>query len=349
MASMDKNNLLLLSDTLVPDLFIYHHMTNLSKEAICVYLYFVANGSSELSEASIIELSLFDKQTTEMAIAELIASGLFTKLSNNKFTLVDIKKNEVDSYCAAVIARGGAELSDLDLSPLKKERDDLCDSISKSIYAGKMGYIFYRIVDKCLFDYEFETIVIYSLFDTAKDRKIQYQYKQVEKLAEEWHKLGIKDANSLSSILEKESRSKELIQVVGRITRKRVDAFDIERINKWVELGFSNELIEFAFRSNSYRTSLRTKDVDDTLTKWIEAGVTTLEAATKYESEQHKENKRKYNRSKNSNNTSNYRTGAEAGLVATSESPVSNLNSDNQEDSGVNDILNMFGGFDEDN
>lgn len=349
MASIDKDKSLLLSDTLVPDLFIYHYMTNLTKEAICVFLYFVSNGSSKMTEDEINEISLFDKQTTEIAIAELIASGLMSKLPTGEFILVDIKKNEVDSYCASIIARGGAELSDLELSPLKKERDDLCDSISKSIYAGKMGYIFYRIVDKCLFDYEFETIVIYSLFDTAKERKMQYNYKQVEKLAEEWHKNGIKDANSLSSVLEKENRSKELIQIVGRITRKRVDAFDIERINKWVDLGFSTELIEFAFRSNSYRSTLRTKDVDDTLTKWVEAGINTLEAATKFESEQHKENKRKYNRNK-ANGTSNYRTGAEAGLVVQSDVAESvKVDSDSQEDSGVNDILNMFGGLDEDN
>ena len=42
----NKNNPLLLSDTAVPDLFIYYHLMNLSKEAIALYLCILSAGES---------------------------------------------------------------------------------------------------------------------------------------------------------------------------------------------------------------------------------------------------------------------------------------------------------------
>lgn len=344
MAVSDKSNSLLLSDTLVPDLFIYQHMINLTKEAIVIYMIMISGGKSSYSEKSIVEASLMDKNTTTAAISELISSGILSKDSKGDFVLVDLKKIEVDSYCSALIARGGADLNDLELSPLHAERESLCDSISKSIYGGKMGYIFYRIVDKCLFEYGFETFVIYSLFDIAKERKIQYNYKDVEKLAAEWHKKGIKDSESLNVVFENESKTKEIVKLVGRLTRTRVDGLDMEKIEKWVSLGLSVELIELAFRSNKYRDSLRTKDVDDTLSNWLANGITTTDAAVLYEEEQHKENKRKYTKRKNSDPS--YRTGKDAGLtVAPSDdnSKAGETVPAPADDDAVNDILNLFG------
>ena len=46
----------------------------------------------------------------------------------------------------------------------EKQRKILAESISKSFYNGEMPYIFYRLIDKCLFEYKFETEVVYQLF-----------------------------------------------------------------------------------------------------------------------------------------------------------------------------------------
>ncbi|MCQ2467899.1 MAG: DnaD domain protein [Clostridia bacterium] len=345
MAMNNNNNSLLLSDTLVPDLFIYHHMMSLTKEAISVYLYIASSGKCKFSEAECTDISLLDKETTKIAIAELIASGLIARDKDGDFTLVDLKKAEVDQYCASVVARGGADISGLELSPMQEERNNLCDSISKSIYAGKMGYVFYRIVDTCLFTYGFETFVIYSLFDMAKEKKIHYDYKKVEKMASDWHKNGIKDSESLNRVLENEARIQEIIKTIGKLTRRRVDGVDIEKITNWVALGFSKELIELAYRSNKYRDFVKTKDVDDTLTKWLEAGIKTAEEAMKFEEEQHAENKRKYK--KNKGKDSNYRTGAEAGITIEDTVAIEEDTDPKSDDSAMNDILNMFGDDDD--
>ena len=297
MSYLSDENPLLLTDTAVEDLFICQYMTGLTMAAICIYLLLKMDGTGKYTEKEILERSVFEDQATKEAVAELIAAGLITKNRNNKFVFVDIKKVEVESYCASVIAKGGAELADLELSPLKKQRDNLCSSINKTIYAGKIGWNFYGVVDKCLYTYKFESIVIYRLFEEAKERKIQYNIHAVEKLAKEWDQKGIRTADKLDEVLNASKMTKELTDLVGKLTRKRANALDLERIEKWASLGVTPELAEFAFRSNEYR-GVNTMNVDETLSNWIYAGVTTVEEATKYENERHKENSRKYKNSK---------------------------------------------------
>ena len=343
MSGTDLNELLL-SDTSIEDLFICQYMAGLSKEAICIYLLLKMDGKGKYSKKDIDERSFFQKQETEEAMAELIAAGLLAKNRSDSFVFVDIKKEEIDSYCAGVIARGGADISELELSPLKKQRDDLCSSISKTVYAGKMGYVFYRLVDRCLFRYEFESIVIYKLFLEAKERKFQYDYRAVEKTAEDWNKKGIKTAEDVDRILKNKQEIDKVVKLVGKLSRSKVNEFDIERIERWVDLGLSTDLIEFAYRSNEYR-GITTKNVDETLNNWVIAGVNTVEEASKYESELHKENAKKY-KGRKTREISGGRTGSEAGITYVGNSETEDKASSKK---GNTDIFDMFGGEEDEN
>ena len=93
-------------------------------------------------------------------------------------------------------------------------------------------------------------------------------------------------------------------------------------------------------------------DVETTLTKWVSSGVKDIDDATKFEEEQHKENKRKATRRKGTTGAS-WRTGAEAGIGETQvEAPKAQAVSkeDDPDDSNIpDDILDMFGDSDEDN
>ena len=335
---------LLLSDTSIEDLFICQYMARLSKEAICIYLLLKMDGKGKYSKKDVEERSIFSKQETEEAMAELISAGLLAKNKSDNFVFVDIKKEEIDSYCSGVIARGGADISDLELSPLKKERDDLCNSISKTVYAGKMGYVFYRLVDRCLFRFEFESIVIYKLFLEAKDRKFQSDYRAVEKMAEDWNKKGIRTAEDVDKILKNKQEVEKVIKLVGKLSRSHVNDFDIERIERWVDLGLNTDLIEYAYRANEYR-GITTKNVDETLSNWVLAGIKTVEEASKYETELHKENTKKY-KGRKSKDISGGRSGSEAGITYVGNSEEKDKDSAGKE---TKDIFDLFGGDEDEN
>lgn len=333
---------LLLTDTPVEDVFIRQYMSRLSKDAICLYLMLKSFAVSSFSDKKAEDLSpLYSKETKE-ALAELVAAGLLTRNKDNEFVFIDLKKVEVDAYCSAKIAAGGADLSELEMSPLKKECDMMCDSISKNMYGGKMGYLFYRLVDRCLYEYGFETLVIYKLFEVARDNKKQYDYKTVEKMAEEWNRKGYKTADKLDAFLEEDRRVNALISMVGRLTRKRVNEFDIERIRQWVMSGFSDELVEYAMRRSEFK-GVGTKNADEILKNWMLAGVSTVDAAVEYETELHNENARKYNSNKRKK-TGSRRSGNEAGIKVTEEQAETAPAA--AEDDFI-DILDIFGGNDD--
>ena len=333
---------LLLSDTAVEDLFIRQYMIDLSKNAICLYLLLKSFSLDSFEAGFVQEFSMTGREETELALAELVSAGLLTRDRKNRFVFVDLKQIEIDAYCARRIAAGGADLSELEMSPLKEERDKLCDAISKNIYAGKMGYVFYRIVDKCLNQYGFDSLVVYKLFETAKENKKQYLYGEVDKLAEEWNRKGYKTEEGLSGYLALNEKVKRITAVVGRITRKRVNEFDIERITRWVETGINEDMIEYAF-SRTENIGVNTANADKILTTWITAGVNDLAEAQRYEKELYAENKKKYESRKRRGKMSR-RSGVEAGITVVDEKPAV----DDKDDEGVVDILGIFGEEDED-
>ena len=119
----------------------------------------------------------------------------------------------------------------------------------------------------------------------------------------------------------------------------------------------SEALIKRAFDDNLFRTHLAMKNIHDTLTKWNEHGIRTLEAAEKFCKEEHNANIRKAARKSSSSKTV-WKTGAEAKTVwktkAEAEIDITDNNTDKEtqttnensisEDSGIpSDILDMFG------
>ena len=145
-----------------------------------------------------------------------------------------------------------------------------------------------------------------------------------------------------------------MVKLCNSLLRKRLNALEIERVTSWAnDLDATKELVTLAFKENEFRSNLTLKNVGDTLTKWHDHGITTAEEAAKFSEAEHKENKRKATRRK-ANTGSSWRTGAEAGISdSKTEEPakVTEASKDTKEEDNENipdDILNMFGGPDED-
>jgi DNA replication protein DnaD len=238
----------------------------------------------------------------------------------------------------------------------EKERKILADSISSTFYQGELPYIFYRLIDKCLYEYKFDGRVCYKLFEEGYEQSIHRSLQQMEKMARDWYDKGYTDIKSLEKQLEINKRTKKLIKLTGKLMRKRLNGLDIERVTGWAEeLDATEELVTLAFKANDFRSNLTLKNVGDTLTKWHDLGIKTAEEAAKYNEEEHQENKRKATRRK-ANNGSVWRTGEEAGLAE--NSPEENASDKGSEDKKEDitpsddiipdDILDMFGDSDED-
>ncbi len=338
---------LLINDSLLPDIFLVRYAQELSKNALLVYLWLNMTGDkNSFNEETVKKFKIIPDDEISKTLAELMASGLINR-KDKIYSFDDIKAREVEEYVQAQKAKGG----DPDLTGLKsdeQERKTLADSISKTFYQGELPYIFYRLIDKCLYEYKFDSIVCYKLFEEGYDQSIHRSNIQMENRAREWFEKGYTDIKSLEKQLEIDKRTKKLIKLTGSLMRKRLNGLDIDRVKSWAEdLGATEELVTLAFKENEFRSNLTLKNVGDTLTKWHDQGIKTAEDAARFSEEEHKENKRKATRRK-ANTGSVWATGEEAGLVNKSEQPKAeepknDKASEDKDDDGPDDILNMFG------
>lgn len=356
MANVSDELSLLIGDVTIPEIFVVQYMEQLNKNAAYLYMWLkLAFGNLNFTEEQAFKSAPYSESDIRESLAELIQVGLLL-LKNNTYTFVDLKKREVNSYCKAVAALG-INPDTLQLTADEETRNVLASSINKSCFNGKMAYCYYALIDKCIGEYDFSNEVVYYLFEIAKQKRIQYQYSSMCRLAEEWYKQGIISVDKVDMYLKREEDVAKMSKLVGKLTRKRLNEFDLNRIRKWViDYKFQPELVEYAFRVNEYRGNLTTQIVEDTLALWLENGINSVESATVFEDEKHKENKRKA--SKRKNKTTGWKTGAEAGISGETgdneESSVENvqalqsdISSDVQDEN--DDILNLFEDEDEDN
>ena len=350
----DDFSRLLVNDSLLPDIFLVRYAHNLSKNALLLYLWLNMTGDKKGFDESVIKkYKIIPDEDIDKAIAELMSAGLVDR-KDKIFIFDDLKAREVEEYVQAQKAR----ITDPDavLSSDEKERNTLAESISKTFYLGKLPYIFYRLIDKCLYEYKFEGMVVYKLFEEGYEQNIYRSNILMENKALEWYQKGYTDSKSLEKHLEISSRTTKLVKLCGKILRRRLNELDIERVSKWAEdLDATEELVTLAFRENEFRSNITLKNVGDTLTKWHDQGIKTADEAVRFCEEEHKENKRKASRKK-SNTGSSWRTGAEAGIgedpkpkAAQEPKEEAKDTKDTQEDDIPDDILDMFGDSDEDN
>lgn len=291
---------LLLSDTIVPDLFISEYMSALSGTAIQAYLYLLmttAHGKN-VGEREIAARFSISTDDAKGALAELSLSGLIESGEKGKFLLTDIKGVEVDSY----IARTGKdqEKEAESISPLNQARDELARSIEKTFFHGSMAYKWYREVDILLFEYGFEPDVVYMLFQSLYDNKQLKAVAQMKEKALLWHSRGIRTTKELSVFLLREEEVLKILLRIGKKLRRKMTEFDEEYVRLWVEkLKYPYEMIEFAVRKMcEYSSSPNLKYADDHLMAWFAAGVQTLPEAEAFEEETAKKNKMNYQRDK---------------------------------------------------
>lgn len=354
MKQSESSHELLLSDTLVPDIFVTQYAQELSKEAICIYLWLLMNcGYNEFSNEEVYSYGVLSKEDADKAVAGLIENGLLLSSKEDKLVLADIKRAEVDSYIKTAVSKEDG-MSDPVLSADEESRNLLASSINKTFYMGNMSYLFYRLVDKCLYEYKFHSSVVYSLFEEGRELKMHFKVNSMYDMAESWRRNGYTTPEKLKAYYDKKSKREQLVALMGRLTRRRLNGMDLERIDRWIEeFDTSVRLAEYAFKANEFRGNITLKNVEDKLREWFAAGVSDIDAAAVYENTRRQENKSKASKKRLKNNPLKTYGELEQKPVPEkveeekkSSSPVKEEEKTEQEQEN-DDILTLFGGVDE--
>lgn len=140
---------------------------------------------------------------------------------------------------------------------------------------------------------------------------------------------------------EVENKENEEIRKVTELCEKnfnkKINPIEFDWLRSWIkDYGMTEEMVKLAIKDNSFRKYLTMKNIDDTLTKWHENGVKTLEDAEAFCQKEYEANKLKAARK--TVTRSAWPTGAEAGILWPEES--SEKETKNEEI--PEDILDMF-------
>ena len=358
----DEYSELVISQSLLDDIFVVRYLQDLSKEAVVVYLWLnMTAGKDEFDEESVKSYRVIPENKVKEALTELLGAKLI-RASKDKFVMEDLKRREVEEYVNICKAKGEAgDIPGMMSDP--EEHKMLATSISRTFFHGMMDFNYYRLIDKCLYEYRFEGTVCYKLFEEGYQKGILRKYNAMAGIASHWYEKGYTTAESLEKYLEKNSLKERLVKLCSKTLRKHLTDLDINRIHGWVDnLNTNEELVAYAFRVNEFRNNLTLMHIETTLKKWFDLGIDTADKAAKLDEEEHKENARRSAHRK-SRSGSKWRTGAEAGIEtddgSSGKEPESSEEKpevketkaaaeDNEkgkkgEDSVLDDILDMFG------
>lgn len=162
---------------------------------------------------------------------------------------------------------------------------------------------------------KWETII----FHIKPNKKIEKQQTAIKALA-----------NNVSDKDDKDVYFTKMLESCEKKLLYRLNGIEIEWLKSWIEeYKFSEELINYAFQENAFRRYMSMKNINDTLIKWHENNITTVEAAKEFCENEHKKNIKNAARNKKTNN-SVWRTGEEAGIVC-KQSELSNSKEDEVE------------------
>lgn len=172
-----------------------------------------------------------------------------------------------NNYCRRVIGSENCRLNkDKHILELAME---LATSISGSFYNGELPYVFYRQIQKCLFEYNFSPEIVYQLFSVCFDWKKHRSVLALQYVALKWYESGYTTDASLKKNF---SRVEKIAKSCCKHMRKMINDKDLKLIIIWIEdYDVSEELVETAFKVNGSNADLTLNIIGDTLAKWHES------------------------------------------------------------------------------
>jgi len=280
---IEESRKLLLSDTLVPDIFIMEHLPALSGLAVKLYLYalFCTRTKHALTESDLARRMGEDTDMIKAALTELAAAELIV-LRDKGFEFSDIKAAEIEKIYRPRTA--STPLEALSGQKAQPAREKLMSDIAKTFFQGLMSPSWYSEIDSYFERFGFEPEVIYALFQECARRNKLNSKAYIAKVAENWASRGIVTYADLNRYFMTYDQISKASKKIGRKMRRNMTEFDEEKVARWIEkLGYDYDLIEIALRKAARLTNPNLDFVDRLLEEWFSHQLKDAESIQAYE------------------------------------------------------------------
>ena len=286
---IDESRKLLLSDTMVPDLFILEYLPTLSGIAVKIYLFLLltVRTSRILTEQDLARRLGQEAEAVRTALLELASADLL-HYNDEKIELIDIKAAEIERLYRP---RTAAPPHETERAQKRfDQREKLMGDIARTFFQGMMSPSWYVEIDSWFDLFGFEPEVIYALFQECARRNKLDSKAYISKVAENWSKRGIISFNDLNQYFLDYDKVSKASRKIGKKLRKNMTEYDEEMVARWIEqLGYDFDIIELALRKTTRLSHPNLSFIDRLLQEWFEHNLHDAEAIQAYETEKAKQ------------------------------------------------------------
>ncbi len=282
---IDESRKLLLSDTLVPDIFVTELMPSLSGLAVKVYIFLLmtARNSRQTTEADLARRLGSDPDTIKAATLELAQAGLLV-IHDRSLELTDIKASEIERTYRPRTSMPPAE-NEQDINRFTL-REKLLKDIAKTFFQGLMAPSWYAEIESWFDRYQFEPEVIYALFQECSRRNKLSSKAYINKVAENWASRKIISYQDLNNYFLAYDKVNKAVNKVGKKLRKTMTEYDEEIVSRWIEqYNYDFDIIEIALRKTVKLANPNLEFIDKIIQEWFSNQLRTVEQVKSYEEE----------------------------------------------------------------
>jgi DnaD/phage-associated family protein len=274
---------ILLSDTLVPDIFLSDIMPRIPSDAVKVYLYciFLSKYNKEARPedlAAKLDLSL-DTVNASFFILEQEELILRTP---KVVSLTNIKELALSKHYRKRTTSEADSANNKTQTNIK--RNQCIDSINKMFFQGIMAPSWYAAIDNWFLTHRFDEDVMVSLFKFCYDNNAM-NIKYVEKVAATWASKNITSHWELEKYMEACERTREIGKTIAKSLRlgKKLTAYEEKHLETWLnEYGYDMTIIDEALKLTVGK-STPFKYAHNILTIWHKEGIQSLEQLKAYQ------------------------------------------------------------------
>ena len=274
---------ILLSDTLVPDIFLSDVMPRLPSDAVKVYLYciFLSKYRKEARPEDMAAKLGLPLDTVNAAFVILEQEELIIR-TPDMISVSDVKEIELEKIYKRRTASDPEQV--LTKSATNIKRNQCIDSINKMFFQGLMSPSWYTAIDNWFEAYHFDDDVMVSLFKYCYDNNA-LNVKYIEKVGATWHQKGIADHWELENYMEACEKIRTVGKTISRALRlgRKLTSYEEKYLGIWLnEYGYDMDIIEVALEKTAGKTNPNFKYIHGILAAWNKEGIKNIEQLNAY-------------------------------------------------------------------
>ena len=259
---------LLFSSTNLPDIFFTEYLSQISGDALKVYLYmtFLAKYNKDIRLNDLSKKLELPLKTIQDSIKYLEEQTLITR-KNTGYILNNIQEIELHKLYNPKVTSSPEELEKISQN---NHRAKAIDSINNQFFQGIMSPSWYSDIDLWFKKYSFDEEVMIALFQYCFNRSALHR-NYIQTVAEAWFKNDIKTYNDLDKYYQKQEKLNTLQKTISKklgLTR-HLSQYEEGYIEKWnIDYGYNLDVIELALKKTTSKANPNFDYLDKLLTDW---------------------------------------------------------------------------------